>query len=1171
MNSLRLNSSLLTIIFVLSSAHILLAQNIVKGYLPGYGEVEYIENEVIVYWNESVSDAQIDEVRGYERVQPSREFTRFNAELWKLENMNVSEAILRYADHPDVNSIAPNLVFRLPEYETSPMTFDDVKEPRRVVPNDTLYHLQWGLNNTGQSPMNGTPGADIQAELAWEITTGSKEVIIAVLDSGIDYNHPDLRDNIWRDEDGNFGRNFSPGAQDKYDPMDGVGHGTHVSGIIGAIGNNEIGVTGMNWDVTIMAIKVFDDTGKTHYSSIIEGMEFVLDQSVRISNHSYGGYSQDSAVDILRQAGNNNHLMLAAAGNDRRSLESNPMYPANYNINNIISVGSSDSRDNLSRFSNYGVNNVDILAPGSQIGSTYPDTSYVYLNGTSMATPLVAGVAGLLLSMDPDLTAEELKQRILERADRFEHLTPYVAEGRRLNAFTTLLDDDGIPPATVSDLSVAKTGQRYVTLEWTAVGYSGMTGRAAYYQIISDQYEEVGDLVIYPKKAGEKHSLTIRNLHPGTDYNFALRAGDYFGNESELSNEVQFTTLSEPRISINQDSLNITLDGGDTTQVEFTISNEGDAPLQIQLPENSGLQYMADIESGFYKVSDNFKEFGASYEWVDISDRGEKLSIVDRQNGNRQVELPFEFPFYGILQHSAYVSINGFISFDRITAGSGGSTNRRLPATLSPFNLIAPYWGNLVQRNTVDSGIYQYWDEDHDRFIFQWNKMTLPPESRNTEKEYTFQVILHRSGAIEYHYRDVEAVTINHTIGIQDKDGSDALELTYNRNLAESRRSFIFIPRFFDGISTNESFFDIKPGETRNVTLDINASTFFPGSQKVEIYVSSNDLNQPFVKIPLEMNVTGSFAELQMVQNIRNTRLNGMDIYLNDVLLRRNFSFTEATSFRNIPSSKPINLTFYQANEPLVNFDTTLVLDDSLRYILFLDSHISDGGNEETSEIFILSDVKPVTENKVYFSFLNSLSKNTSLHAGAVDIPSEHSQGSDELVWQIDDLEYGEYSEFQELDNFEYNLFVSINDVRHDFLLDFSQIGDDVILAFLTGTKTDPEVQLVNSEGDLNTVPVITSTEEYITELPTSVTLKQNYPNPFNPITTIPFALPVQSSVKMEVFDITGRRVAEILNDQMSAGHHEIQFDARHLSSGVYMYRLQVGDISITRKLLLIK
>ncbi len=307
-----------------------------------------------------------------------------------------------------------------------------------AIPNDPNFSDQWGMHNTGQT--GGTSDADIDAPEAWDIENDANEIIVAVIDTGVDYNHPDLVANMWTDANGCYGYDY---VNDDNDPMDDHFHGTHCAGIIGAVGNNNTGVTGVCWDVQIMAIKFLNSAGYGDTGVAISCIEYAVDNGADILSNSWGGGGANEALeDAIEAAGANGVLFIAAAGNELTDNDGFwPHYPSSYDCNNIISVLSMNKYDHLSWFSNWGLESIDIGAPGSNILSTFPtyetsamasygfSTNYETIGGTSMATPHVAGACALIWSKYPSLSYSEVIELLFETVDPVLPET-CVSEGR---------------------------------------------------------------------------------------------------------------------------------------------------------------------------------------------------------------------------------------------------------------------------------------------------------------------------------------------------------------------------------------------------------------------------------------------------------------------------------------------------------------------------------------------------------------------------------------------------------------------------------------------------------------------------------------------------------------------------------------------------------------------
>ena len=316
--------------------------------------------------------------------------------------------------------------------------------------NDAMFGQQWSLENTGQS--GGIKGSDLGVLRAWFKTTGSSKIVVAVLDSGVDYTHLDLINNIWvRPADmpayldaelGEFNDAHGFNATDRWnDPMDDNGHGTHCAGIIGAEGDNQIGIAGINWNVEIMPLKFLSSTGSGTTKDAIEAINYVINRkragvNVRIISASWGSRQKSRALrDVIKKAGDEGILFIAAAGNNNDDSDKSPHYPAGYSdLPNVISVAAVDRNDQLAAFSNYGARSVQIAAPGVDIWSTWLKGEYFSASGTSMATPEVAGVAALVLSTDTNMSVKELRDRLFKSVDKLPSLKGKVSTGGRINA-----------------------------------------------------------------------------------------------------------------------------------------------------------------------------------------------------------------------------------------------------------------------------------------------------------------------------------------------------------------------------------------------------------------------------------------------------------------------------------------------------------------------------------------------------------------------------------------------------------------------------------------------------------------------------------------------------------------------------------------------------------------
>ncbi len=372
-------------------------------------------------------------------VVVKNKFLHLNSQLI-LKNLQMNPAVAR---------VEPNYIYKIVR-----------------MPNDPDYSKLWGLNNAGlpdAEGRNGVKNVDISAEKAWDLSTGSRNVVVAVIDTGLDYTHPDLADNTWVndieksgqrgiDDDGNgyvddiHGYDF---ANADSDPMDDHGHGTHCSGTIGASGDNGQGLVGVNWNVRIMGVKFLTAAGGGTLAAAVKAIDYATKMKVNIMSNSWGGggpsVELQEAIERARAAG---ILFLAAAGNDATDNDVTPTYPSSYPIDNILSVAAVGNQGELAYFSSFGAKSVHIAAPGLNILSTIPGGQDTY-SGTSMATPHAAGVAALLLGYLPNLTYKEVKERLIRTAKPLLDLKGRVSSGGMVDAWFALTDTT--PPPDVND------------------------------------------------------------------------------------------------------------------------------------------------------------------------------------------------------------------------------------------------------------------------------------------------------------------------------------------------------------------------------------------------------------------------------------------------------------------------------------------------------------------------------------------------------------------------------------------------------------------------------------------------------------------------------------------------------------------------------------------------
>jgi len=407
------------------------------------GRLLYKPGELLVRFKKGTTEEQIESLHHGKGNRTIGKNERMRLHRVKLkEGVTEEEAIKHYAASPLVELVERHAL----------------RYPNKV-PNDPYLNDQWALQN-------------ISLPKAWDLAQECPEVIIAVVDTGVDYAHPDLSDNIWVntaelngtagvDDDGNgfiddlYGWDFADGDAV---PLDVFRHGTHVAGIIGAKGNNADGVAGVCWTAKIMVLKVqADEAEEMDDLAVINALQYAADQGARIVNCSFGGdaYSQ-AEYDAFAELETAGILTVCAAGNSSRNIDASgsQLYPASYGFNNILVVAASNQASALASFSNYGLTSVDIMAPGVSIKSTVPG-AYEARDGTSMAAPYVSGVAGLILSKKPQMTYTAVKSTIMNKVDLVPSVAGKIVSGGKVNALAALCSTNILPADVTFDHQIS--------------------------------------------------------------------------------------------------------------------------------------------------------------------------------------------------------------------------------------------------------------------------------------------------------------------------------------------------------------------------------------------------------------------------------------------------------------------------------------------------------------------------------------------------------------------------------------------------------------------------------------------------------------------------------------------------------------------------------------------
>ena len=561
------------------------------------GPPAYVAGQVLVRFTPGAPAAE----RAQARAAVNAAFSMSYSIVPDLERLTlhpgrtVEEAVAALEHNPNVLYVEPDYVVNA-----------------AAIPNDPSFGSLWGM-------------ANIRAPAAWDTTTGDRDVVVAIIDTGIDRTHPDLQGNLWTnpgeianngvDDDGNgyvddlYGWDF---AYNDNDPSDGNNHGTHVAGTIGARGDNGLGVVGVNWQVKLVGLKFLNNSGSGSTSNAILALQYACDAGIRVSNNSWGGggYSQ-ALYDAIKAAKSTGHLFVAAAGNggadgvgDNNDLT--PFYPSSYNLDNLIAVASITSADARSSFSNYGAASVDLGAPGSSIYSTLPGGKYGTYSGTSMATPHVSGAVAMLMGLHPTWTYGQVRDAIRETARPLSALAGTTVTGGTLDlAAAVAYSPVTSPPAAPNGLSASSPSSTQVTLGWTdnSGDESGFSIERSTDGALFAQIATVGASVT---------TYTDSGLAPSTDYWYRVSAFNGAGS-SGGSEVVSVRTQDAPSVPAAPTLISVTPSpkmatlvwgdvigetGYDVGRANYNTRSKSCGTLNVIKSVGAGVTSTTDLRSG---------------------------------------------------------------------------------------------------------------------------------------------------------------------------------------------------------------------------------------------------------------------------------------------------------------------------------------------------------------------------------------------------------------------------------------------------------------------------------------------------------------------------------------------------------------------------------------------
>lgn len=590
---------------------------------PPKAEKKAVAGELVVRFAAGVSDSERKKLLADAGVTEKANVEKLKIKVGKTDAGQVERAIKVLESDARVLYAEPNFVVRADR-----------------LPDDPSFTQLWGLDNTGQTVDGaaGTADADIDAPEAWEVTTGNPGVVVGVIDTGVDFSHPDLAGTSWInpgedctgcrtngvDDDGNGyvddwrGWDF---INNDNNPFDDEGHGTHVAGTIGASGSNGVGITGVAWDVRIAGLKFLGADGYGDTADALKAILYAADKGFALTNNSWGGGERSQALaDAIAEADRKGTLVVAAAGNNGTSNDGGGHYPSNYESPNVVAVAATNSTDALAWFSNYGATTVDLGAPGENIYSTIPGASYAFYDGTSMATPHVSGALALAKAAFPSATGAGLKALVLRTVDPVSALSSITTSRGRLNV----------------NAMVRCAAKPQAWIEQPLPGFKAAVG-------------EKVQVVALGAACGSP-TATVTATVNGTPFTLTNRGdGLYTGTFSAA------------------------------------------APGAVDVAVSAAAGGLTDTRTVSGEAEDNYRFEQEAFSWIDAT-LGTRTSIAS-DDASATVSLPFSFTFYKQPFTSLKISSNGFLVFGASAATA--YSNAGIPNSTEPNGMVAPYWDDL--------------------------------------------------------------------------------------------------------------------------------------------------------------------------------------------------------------------------------------------------------------------------------------------------------------------------------------------------------------------------------------------------------------------------------------------------------------------------------------------
>lgn len=676
---------------------------------------EAIKDEIIIKFKHSTTKIKQNQIfvdrqniltkRGGE----VKKIYKMGAEHWKLSNVDLEVLLQELNENEYVEYAEPNYILKADG----------------IVPNDPRFNEQWGLNNTGQN--GGVNDADIDAPEAWEISSDISEVLVGVLDSGIDYLHEDLKDNVWTnkneipgngiDDDNNgyiddiHGWDF---INSDNDPMDDLGHGTNVAGIIAAKTNNNLGISGVASNVKLIPFKILDDEGNGYVSIIIEALEYCIKNDIFITNNSYGGTAFSAAMyDFFKDYSNYNFIFVSASGNKNSDNDLIPHYPSSYQSEKIISVGAYNRFNQKASFSNYGATSVDLFAPGKEILSTDLNDNYKIVDGTSFACPMVTGSVAMFKGKFPELNYNQIISQTFNSVKVIDELIGLCKTGGTINLFNGLNDDLSIEfdvDRTAINFPTIKIGTESdssITILNTsnhAINIDSITTSSSFY-INNNYVNKIENIIIEPNSSFE-YKVIFSPINQGI---FDSKCYIYY----EKNNKNFYLAIDLKGVCINEGSSISGEISGVLTKENSPYYVSGDLIVPrgelLQIEEGVKL-YFVDYYKIFVRSNGSIKALGSEDNPIEFL----PLNVINGWGGIRffdeQVSDGFEESVFDYCYFNGAKKINSM--------GGGGSRDEYQGAVMYGLNMSkiritnCHFFSNSISAFGNGGVLYLYSTED---------------------------------------------------------------------------------------------------------------------------------------------------------------------------------------------------------------------------------------------------------------------------------------------------------------------------------------------------------------------------------------------------------------------------------------------------------------------------